>query len=244
MIPKKIHYCWFGRSKKPKLAEKCIESWKKYCPDYELIEWNEDNIDLNESTYIKYCYDNKKWAYLSDYIRLSVVEKYGGIYFDTDVELVKSIDDMLKFEAFFGFEADDYVASGLGFGAVAHHRVIQLMLEEYLLLGKQIEETREFVGCPILNTKALIKCGLLRNGEYQEVQGAHIFPADYFNPYDDATGRLNITSNTVSIHWYTKSALSKKTRFRSMLTRPIHRVFGVDCFKKLKSVLAMRKKAK
>ena len=240
MIPKKIHYCWFGRGEKPKLAKKCIASWKKYCPDYEIVEWNEDNFDVNLNDYTRYCYENKKWAYLSDYVRLYVVEKYGGIYFDTDVEVVKSINHLLRLDAFLGFETDNYVASGLGFGAVANHKVIKLMLGEYSVLGNEIEETNKFIGCPILNTEALVKRGLIRNGKYQVIEGAHILEADYLNPYDDATGQLNVTKNTVSIHWYAKSALSKKVKIRSMITRPIHRVFGVDSLKKLKSFLKMK----
>ena len=109
MIPKKIHYCWFGRGEKPKLAKKCIESWKKYCPDYEIVEWNEDNFDINQNEYTKYCYNNKKFAFLSDYARLMVVYKEGGIYFDTDVEVVRSFDDLLNNKAFVGFETDEYV---------------------------------------------------------------------------------------------------------------------------------------
>ena len=95
MIPKKIHYCWFGRNEKPKAVQKCIASWKKYCPDYEIIEWNEDNFDVQQNPYIKYCYDNKKWAFLSDLVRLLVVCEHGGIYFDTDVELVRNPDFLL-----------------------------------------------------------------------------------------------------------------------------------------------------
>ena len=90
MIPKKIHYCWFGRAAKPRLAEKCIKSWKKYCPDYEIIEWNEDNFDVNLNPYTKMCYTQKKYAFLSDYIRLLIVYRHGGIYLDTDVEIIKS----------------------------------------------------------------------------------------------------------------------------------------------------------
>ena len=111
MIPKIIHYCWFGRGEKSKLAQKCIDSWKKYCPDYEIIEWNEDNFNIEMNGYTRMCYNQKKYAFLSDYVRLLVVEQYGGIYFDLDVELVKSLDDLLKHEAFFGFETDEYVAS-------------------------------------------------------------------------------------------------------------------------------------
>ena len=120
MIPKKIHYCWFGRGEKPKLARKCIESWKRYCPDFEIIEWNEDNFDVTKYAYSKYCFDNKKWAFLSDFVRLIVIYENGGIYFDTDVEVIKSLDNLLQYEAFYGFENEDYVATGLGFGSVPH----------------------------------------------------------------------------------------------------------------------------
>lgn len=119
MIPKTIHYCWFGRNPKPKLAEKCIASWRKYCPDYEIIEWNEDNFDVNMNGYTRMCYEQKKYAFLSDYARLLVVAEHGGVYFDTDVELVKPIDPLMELPAFYSFETTEYVATGLGFGSVA-----------------------------------------------------------------------------------------------------------------------------
>lgn len=234
MIPKKIHYCWFGRGKKPKLARRCIESWKRYCPEYEIIEWNEDNFDLNENEYVKYCFENRKWAYLSDYVRLSVVNQYGGIYFDTDVELIASIDFLLEKEAFFAFENREYVASGLGFGSEKGQVVLQKMIHAYEDLHPfEQEETFSFIGCPIINTRALVDLGLQQNGEMQEVAGALILPADYMNPYDDPTGRLLKTKNTISIHWYSKSALSTSVILRSKLTRVFHRLFGVNCFGRL-----------
>ena len=100
MIPKKIHYCWFGRGEKPKLAQKCIASWRKYMPDYEIIEWNEDNFDVNRNAYTKMCYEQKKYAFLTDYLRLVIIEEQGGIYFDTDVEAVRSFDDLLENPAY------------------------------------------------------------------------------------------------------------------------------------------------
>ncbi len=233
MIPKKIHYCWFGRNPKPKLAEKCIASWKKYCPDYEIIEWNEDNFDVEKYPYVKYCLKNKKYAFLSDFVRLVVVAEQGGIYFDTDVELIKRLDDLLKYKAFFGFENDEFIASGLGFGAEKGHVTVWKMLEEYDCLKKD-DGVFELKGCPQLNTEALMKLGLRQNGQEQEVEGAHIFPQEFFNPYDDPTGRLNITDNTYSIHWYAKSWMSRKKKIRSKLTRPLHRLFGVDFFRKRK----------
>ena len=234
MIPKKIHYCWFGRGEKPQLAQKCIASWKKFCPDYEIIEWNEDNFDLNENDYVRYCYENKKWAFLSDYVRLAVVCREGGIYFDTDVEAVRSFDDLLDCGAFFGFETDQYVNTGEGFGAEAHHVTIQKMLEEYAAFAPESGEPFEFTGCPTLNTRALLPLGLELNGRYQTVAGAVILPQDYMNPYEDATGRLNKTANTISIHWYSKSALPKSAIIRSRITRVFHRLFGVNCFNFLK----------
>lgn len=227
MIPKTIHYCWFGRGEKTKLAEKCIASWKKYCPDYEIIEWNEDNFDINMNGYTKMCYEQKKYAFLSDYARLVTVAEHGGIYFDLDVELLKSPDQLLKHEAFFGFETDEYVASGLGFGSVAHGEAIEAMLAEYIPLLDGNKGTR---GCPILNTEALLKKGLMQNGEMQIVAGAVIYPADVFNPYESATGILNKTSNTISVHWYAGTWLSKGKRIRCAIMKPIHRVFGVDAF--------------
>ena len=234
MIPKKIHYCWFGRGEKPKLAQKCIASWKRFCPDYEIIEWNEDNFDMNENAYVRYCYENRKWAFLSDYVRLAVVCREGGIYFDTDVEVIAPVDALLEHEAFYAFENDSYVATGLGFGAEAHHVTIEKMLEEYAVFVPKSGEPFAFTGCPTLNTGALLPLGLELNGEYQTVAGAVILPQDYMNPYEDATGLLNKTENTISIHWYSKSALSRSAILRSKITRVFHRLFGVNCFDFLK----------
>ena len=111
MIPKKIHYGGFGGNEKSKLAKKCINSWKKYCPDYEIIEWNESNFDVTQNDYLRFCYENKKWAFLSDLARLMIIYSEGGIYFDTDVEMIKSIDFLLEYEAFFGFENRKNIAT-------------------------------------------------------------------------------------------------------------------------------------
>jgi len=221
MIPKKIHYCWFGHGEKPKLAKRCINSWKKYCPDYEIVEWNETNIDIHANSYMEMCYKNKQYAYLTDYLRLVIVEKYGGIYMDTDVELIHSLDDLLTNEAYIGFETECYVNTGMGFGSVAHGKMVQLMLEEYTPF---LDGNHGIVGCPILNTKALLKLGLEQNGSLQVLQNCTIYPKEWFNPYDDPRGILEKTENTVSIHWFAKSWMSRGTIFRSYLTKPLHRI--------------------
>ena len=234
MIPKKIHYCWFGCGEKSKLAQKCIASWKKFCPDYEIIEWNEDNFAIDSYPYAKYCYEKKKWAFLSDFVRLVVVYQHGGIYFDTDVELLKSPEKLLGYDAYFGFETNEYVATGLGFGAIPCHKSVSAMIEEYNNIVPDEHGDFLLVGCPKLNTKALLQLGLQQSGQKQTVAGAVILPTDYFNPYDDPTGRLNKTENTISVHWYSKSWMDKKTILRSKITKPFHRLFGNDCFKWLK----------
>lgn len=234
MIPKTIHYCWFGRGEKPKLAKKCIASWQKFCPDYKIVEWNEDNFDLNCNEYTRWCYDNKKYAYLSDYVRLAVVAKHGGIYFDTDVELIKSPDALLRHEAFYGFETPQYIATGLGFGAEANHPTVCAMEKEYHKLESGNDGKILTVGCPRLNTAALEAFNIVKNGQKQVVGGALLLPQDYLNPYDSPTGRLNVTENTYSVHWYSQSAMSKASILRSKLTRPFHRLFGNDCFRWLK----------
>ncbi|GAB5613316.1 glycosyltransferase [Faecalimonas hominis] len=234
MIPKKIHYCWFGRGEKTKLAHKCINSWKKMCPDYEIIEWNEDNFDLNYNEYTQYCYENKKWAFLSDLVRLIVVEKYGGIYFDTDVEVISSFDKLLGYDAFFAFENSQNIASGLGFGSVARHSIVKEMIKLYDDFHYDSNGRMEMIGCPILNTKVLLSFGFKINGERQEIDRVVTLPVEYMNPYDDPTGLMNKTANTLSIHWYAKSALSRKAILRSNITRVFHRLFGKDCFEWIK----------
>lgn len=231
MIPKVIHYCWFGRGPKPKLAEKCIASWKKYCPDYQIVEWNEDNFDVNRTPYTRFCYKNKKWAYLSDYVRLAVVYENGGVYFDTDVEVIKPIDWLLDRDAFFALEDLQTVATGLGFGAVKDSIYLKEMMAAYSFAK---EEDVIVTSCPDLNTKALEPFCQKLDGNLQEMDGLLVLPVDYMNPYDDPTGRLTITENTISIHWYSKSALTRKSIIRSKITRPFHRLFGVDCFQWLK----------
>ena len=234
MIPKIIHYCWFGRGEKPKLAQKCIVSWKKYCPDFEIIEWNEENFEIDKYPYAKYCYENKKWAFLSDFARLVVVYKHGGVYFDTDVEVIKPLGELLECEAFYGFENTEKVNTGQGFGAVSEHETVEAMIQKYYELKADEEGNYPLVVCPALNTEALVPMGLKLNGKFQKVNGAAILPVDYLNPYDDPTGRLNKTKNTISIHWYSKSWMDKKTILRSMITKPFHRIFGVDCFHRFK----------
>lgn len=228
MIPKVIHYCWFGHNEKPKLAQRCIASWRKYCSDFRIIEWNEDNFDVAQHPYLQWCYDQKKWAFLSDYARLLILRDHGGIYLDTDVEVIRPLDDLLLFDAFFGFEENRFINTGQGFGCATGHPAVTAMTKDYEDMKPDPNGSYITESCPLINTRALLPYGLQQNGQRQTVLGAEILPADYLNPYDDPTGRLNITENTYSIHWYAKSWISKQIQIRSQIMKPLHRIFGTN----------------
>lgn len=234
MIPKIIHYCWFGDSKVPTLTKKCISSWRKCCPEYKIIEWNESNIKL-DNWYLSFCYQNRKWAFLSDLVRLLVIYQYGGIYLDTDVELLKPLDSLLSFDAFYAFETNQYIATGLGFGAVKNNFSVLGMIKEYEKISiKYKGEKIPLVPCPHLNTSALVKIGFADNGQLQKKNNILLLPVEYFNPLNNDTGKINITQNTYSIHWYGKSWLPWYIRMRSCITRRFHRYLGRDCLKFLR----------
>ena len=225
MIPKIIHYCWFGRGEKPELAKKCIASWKKFCPDFEICEWNEDNCDYFAMPFMAEAYAARKYAFVSDVMRLIVLEQYGGVYFDTDVEVLRDISPLLDDEGFIGFENDQFVNSGQVMAAKAHHPVIQAMIEEYKKLHfTNTDGTATPVGCPRLNTDVMERFGLIRNGREQVVAGIHVYSADFFNPMDSTTGKLTKTENTYSIHWYSMSWLPKRVQMKAKMGRILRRV--------------------
>lgn len=230
MIPKVINYCWFGHAEKSKLVHKCIASWRKFCPDYDIIEWNEDNFDVTQHPYLQWCYQNRKWAFLSDFARLLILAEHGGIYLDTDVEVVKSLDGLLGYEAFLGFENNENINTGQGFGCIPNHPAVHKMADVYKHLKPDATGNYQITACPQLNTQALLPFGLILNGQRQTMLGAEILPADYLNPYDDPTGTLHKTENTYSIHWYGKSWMDSKTILKSKIMKPLHRLFGTDFF--------------
>lgn len=227
MIPKIIHYCWFGHGEKPELAKKCIASWRRFCPDFEIREWNEDNCDYLAIPFMAEAYAAKKYAFVSDVMRLIVLEQYGGVYFDTDVEVVRNISSLLNDEGFIGFENNKFVNSGQVMAAVPHQPIVRAMIEEYEKLHfTNVNGGVNSVGCPHLNTDVMERFGLVRNGREQIVSGIHVYPADYFNPFDSVTGKLTKTDNTYSIHWYSMSWLPPEIRIKSRIGRMIRRIVG------------------
>ena len=207
MIPKVIHYCWFGGNPLSEDIQKCISSWKKYCPDYKIKEWNETNFDLNCCNFVREAYKAKKWAFLSDCARLYIIYNEGGIYLDTDVELLQSLDGMLQNKCFLGEETSGYINTGLGFGAEKKNLIIYDLLQEYLsnsfLKG---DGSYDMIPCPIKNTIPLQKLGYKFSGtEVWIGEDVTVYPPEYFCPLDYVTNVKNITDKTISIHHYNES---------------------------------------
>lgn len=206
LIPKVIHYCWFGGNPMPKSVQKCIRSWKKYCPDYQIICWNENNFPVECNTYCSQMYKEKRWAFLSDYARLKIVYEHGGVYLDTDVQLLKSLNDLLE-TPFLGMETTRQVATGLGFGAPAGQLFLKDNMSYYECLTSSIQPR----ACPQITTELLVARGLDISSDFiQHVAGFDIYPPEYFCPKDERSGLLNKTKRTYSIHhfdasWFEKS---------------------------------------
>ncbi len=225
MIPKIIHYCWFGGKPLTPLAQKCVDSWRHVMPDYEIKRWDESNYDFQKNTFMAAAYKQKKWGFVSDYARLDIIYNYGGIYFDTDVEVLKPFDEFLKYPAFCGFESKYFVAWGLGFGAKKGNKIIKELMQKYENADFKINEnilkqtsfyTRTqankwqkngLVPCPILQTQILTEnYGLKQNNTRQSIDGMEIFPSSYFAPKNNANLPVK-TDNAYSVHWYSASWL-------------------------------------
>lgn len=237
---KKIHYCWFGGNPLPELAKKCMESWKKYCPDYEIIEWNESNFDINCCDYVKEAYEAKKWAFVSDYCRFYALYNFGGIYLDTDVELIKPIDSLP--DNFVGFENQSTCNSGLIRGANIGNRICKLMLESYqqshfLLEGCEYNTTTVCVR----ETNILKELGMVADGSMQQVDDTKIFPIEYFSPKDVCTRELKITKNTISIHHYDASWCSKEDRLKNQLIETYIKILPTKLALKLAKFVSIKR---
>ena len=213
MIPKVIHYCWFGRGEKSNLIKKCIKSWHKYCPDYEIIEWNEDNFDINCNTFVRQAYECKKWAFVSDYVRLYALYNYGGVYMDTDVEVIKPIDKFLEHEAFSGFENPKSVPTGI-IAAEKGQEVIKKWFDWYdgrvfISNGKMWHEPNtKFM------TETLLEWGLKLNNEFQIVNGFAMYPQTYFcplytNKYTTCKSKHTHTIHHFNSSWRTEDEMKK-----------------------------------
>ena len=226
MINKIIHYCWFGRNPLPSQAERCIASWRKYLPGYEIKEWNEDNFDVDVIPYTSEAYKAGKYAFVSDYARFWILYKYGGIYFDTDVEVIRPLNDILAKGNFMGYETDPNVKGnngfsinpGLGLGVSRELGLMKKMLAMY--------DGRHFVYEQVMKnqitvvhiaTQVLLECGLRPVPGIQKVADVWIYPSEYFCPIKVTTGRMHITENTRTIHHYAGTWAGSKFSLKAVV---------------------------
>lgn len=241
-IPKTIHYCWFGRNPLPKLAIKCIESWRKFLPDYEIKEWNEDNFDVMMIPYTAEAYKNKKYAFVSDYARFWILYHYGGLYFDTDVEIIKPMNDIIDKGPFMGCEKDAKdlnrwpdVNPGVGLGFPPEHSVIKELLDLYTnLIFSSENQGGSYKTIVDYTTEVLTGHGLVKVDGIQEVAGISIYPKEFFNPLEHVN-QLHITDNTRSIHLFAGTWVSNKERMKKRIIQLLgSKMYGI--------ILKMKKK--
>ena len=225
MIPKIIHYCWLGGKPLTPLAKKCVESWQRIMPDYEIKRWDESNYDFKKNKFMANACRQKKWGFVTDYARLDIIYKYGGIYFDTDVEVLKPFDDFLKYPAFCGFESKHFINFGHGFGAEKGNPIIKKIMEPYENMNFKVNENilkqaasyskiniekcykQNTVPCPIIQTQILTKnYGLKQDNTRQTLDSMEIFPSSYFAPKNNANLPIK-TDSAYSVHWYAASWL-------------------------------------
>ena len=216
LIPPTIHYCWFGGKELPDFYKRCIESWYKFCPEYEIVRWDESNCDVSETLFTKQAYDAKKYGFVPDYFRLKIIYEHGGIYLDTDVELLKSLNDLRYNHAFCGMEVPGRVAFGLGFGAEKGNALMKYLMERYQKMSF-LDEAGQMIetASPILQTADLKNVGMPYGNRIHQMDGMTIYPVEVLSPKNIVTSELDITEYSYSIHhfdgsWVTGEGLKKK----------------------------------
>ena len=238
MIPRIIHYCWFGGNPLPILAVRCIDSWKKYFPDFEIREWNENNFDVNIVPYTQEAYAAKKYAFVSDYARFWILYKYGGLYFDTDVEVIKPMNDIIARGPFMGCENEVKdggatalsVAPGLGLGVNPGLGLYKDLLDLYGTLHfVNTDNSFNFKTVVEYTTELLVKNGLKNQNVIQQCAGVWIYPKDYFCPIDYRTNKMQLSENTRTIHHFAASWQTPLQRLYHFLEV----TFGISLMRKV-----------
>lgn len=237
-IPRRIHYCWFGGKEKPEIVKRCIHSWKTILKDYEIIEWNETKFNINSNSFVKEAYEAGKYAFVSDYVRVYVLYNQGGIYLDTDVEILQPFDKFLHHESFWGFEQENYIATST-IGAKIGNKLIGQFLASYdnKSFLKKDGSFDQLTNVAIV-TKILENTGLKRDGAYQVIEGIGAFyPQTYFSPYDYINIRKFVTEDTIAIHHFYKSWLPPSARLKSSLKKVTASVIGGENIARLRSFI-------
>lgn len=219
MIPKIIHYCWFGGNPLPEDAINYINGWKKICPDYEIVRWDENTFDVNSVPYVKEAYENRKWAFITDYVRLYALYNQGGVYMDTDVELLKPIDCFLENEAFSGFESETAVPTGI-MASEPKQKAIGDLLKDYD--GRHFKKENGELDLST-NVEAITRYfkenGMIMNNTKQTVNGFTMYPCEYFCPKNSRTLKIEITENSYTIHHFAGTWVENSTNFRKIIKK-------------------------
>ena len=240
MIPKIIHYCWFGGNPLPKLAKKCIKSWKKYCPDYEIRRWDETTFDINSNQYVKEAYEAKKWAFVTDYVRLWAIYNYGGIYMDTDVEVIKPLDILLDCDGFTGFESNNYMVTGIMAGVKGSENYKHFIDYYENRCFVKPEGGYDLTTNTVIITYILKNMGFVQNNKLQIINSFVLYPSEYFCPKNFTTGEIKVTDELYAIHHFNASWLDVEKRKKIMEGRKryknrmfIKRVVGNNIYKSI-----------
>lgn len=216
LIPKKIHYMWLGKQKIPDRLQKCVDSWKRYCPDYEIIRWDENNYDITKTAYMKEAYEAGDYGFVPDYARLDILYHNGGIYMDTDVEVRRGLDSLLYQEAFCGVEKWQVLNFGGCSGAVKGQPMLRNFLDartQLKFIDKDGKKNR--TTCGFYDTKVALEHGYVLDGTTQNIRGMNIYASDYFHPYDYMSGIVNCTEHTYSVHWFNGGWLDEKMKLEN-----------------------------
>ena len=237
-IPKVIHYCWFGKKEKPDIVKKCISSWESILTDYELKEWNEDNFDIADVPYVHEAYNSGKFAFVSDYVRIRALYHFGGIYLDTDVEVLKPLDDFLHHESFWGFEQGNYIATST-IGAKPNNELIKRFIDLYRVRSFIKEDgTSDVLTNVAMVTQMFKELGVQMDGTFQEIKDLGVcYPQAYFSPYDYINCINKKNEQTYTIHYYYKSWLPYQTRIKSSIKRGLAALIGGENIYRLRRLM-------
>ena len=234
-IPKIVHYCWFGGKDKPEDVKKCMKSWKKYLPDYTLMEWNESNFDIDKLKYTKEAYAAGKYAFVSDVARIEALYQYGGFYMDTDVEVLKSFNPFLDARCILGMEEKEYVATSF-MAFEKKHSLVKQFLDLYENLSFLDANGQIITGTNVVKlTNMLYEKGFVQENHYQELEEEiKIYPKEYFSPYDYINCHYNITENSYCVHHFAVSWMSKKEQVKKGVKKKLVKILGPEKMNKIR----------
>lgn len=227
-IPKIIHFCWFGGKEKPRKVQKCIDTWHRYLSDYEFIEWNENNFDINSNKYVKQAYEHQKFAYVSDYARIKALYEYGGIYMDTDVEVHKSFNDLLEHKCIFGFEEKNYIATSF-MACVPKHEFIKTFVDIYENINFCDSDNKIDLTTNVEKLTSILEDrGLIRNNKFQSIGDIKVYPQEYFSPYDYGNCIRKNTKNTYCEHYFLVSWMPWTVKVKKLIKKIVIPIIGIN----------------